>query len=77
MPGNVPPQVTVIGVHPVDPSNTATSVAVVAPAVNIRRLVLFTFIGRPFHLRVYSRVSPLPDATAIARFGPDFSTCVQ
>jgi hypothetical protein len=33
-------------VHPVDPSNTATSVAAAAPAVNIRRLVLLAFIGR-------------------------------
>jgi hypothetical protein len=35
-------------VHPVDPSNTATSVAAAAPAFNIRRLVLFAFIGVPF-----------------------------
>jgi hypothetical protein len=38
-------------VHPVDPANTATSVAATAPAFNIRRLVLFAFIGRTFHLR--------------------------
>jgi hypothetical protein len=44
VPGNEPPQVMV---HPVDPSNTATSVAAAAPAFNIRRLVLFAFIG-PF-----------------------------
>lgn len=36
--------------HPVDPSNTATSVAAAALALNIRRLVLFAFIGRAFHL---------------------------
>jgi hypothetical protein len=53
-------------VHPVDPSNTATSVAAAAPAFNIRRLVLFAFIGRAFHLRVYSPVSPPPDVTVIA-----------
>jgi hypothetical protein len=35
-------------VHPVDPSNTATSVAAAAPAFNIRRLALFAFIGVPF-----------------------------
>jgi hypothetical protein len=34
-------------VHPVELSNTATSVAAAAPAFNIRRLVLFAFIG-PF-----------------------------
>lgn len=49
VPGNVPPQVTM---HPVEPSNTATSVAAAALAFNIRRLVLFAFMGRAFHLRV-------------------------
>jgi hypothetical protein len=34
-------------VHPVDPANTATSVAATAPAFSIRRLALFAFIG-PF-----------------------------
>jgi hypothetical protein len=59
-------------VHPVDPSNTATSVAAAAPAFSIRRLVLFAFIELALHLRVYSRVSPPPDVIAIARHGGPF-----
>jgi len=61
VPGSEPPQVMV---HPVDPSNTATTAAAAAPAFNIRRLVLFAFIGRAFRLRVYSRVGPPVDVTA-------------
>ena len=34
--------------HPVDPSNKATSAATAAPAFSIRRLVLFAFIELPF-----------------------------
>ena len=47
VPGNVPPQLIM---HPVEPSNTATSVAAAALAFNIRRLVLFAFIRRAFFL---------------------------
>jgi hypothetical protein len=64
-------------VHPVDPSNTATSVAAAAPAFNIRRLVLFAFIGCAFHLRVYSRVSPPLDATVIARHAEQRCTALE
>ena len=49
--------------HPVDPSNTETSIAAAAPAFNIRRFLLFAFIGRAL-LGVYSRVSPPLDVAA-------------
>jgi hypothetical protein len=52
-------------VHPVDPSNTETSIAAAAPAFNIRRFLLFAFIGRAL-LGVYSRLSPSLDVAAVA-----------